>query len=285
MIGRIRLRLVRALRRIVSRFKVQVPVYVPVFKNGLLKGRKALVTGGTGGIGYSIAKSFLESGATICITGRCEDRINAAIRSLQEMSCVEGGTQDKVYGIVMNNLEVSSFQEKVYMAQELMKGLDILVNNAGVVDGDRNEASYDLVLNTNTKAPYYLSNIIAQDWVTKGIKGNILNVCSSSSLRPGQNPYIISKWGLRSITLGLAKTYASRGIVVNGVAPGPTDTDSMKRLSGIGIDWTKNPAGRLVTRQEIANLAVILVSDLCRMVVGDILYVSGGAGVVTFDDV
>ena len=89
------------------------------------------------------------------------------------------------------------------------------------------------------------------------------------------------------MTLGLAKSYASKGIVVNGIAPGPTDTDAMKDISGdgMGIDWAKNPAGRLVTRQEIANLAVVLASDLSRMVIGDVLYVSGGAGVVTFDDV
>ncbi len=285
MLGRIRSKLVSAFRRFSLMFKVRVPVYVPVLKNDLLSGRKALITGGTGGIGYAIAKAFLECGAIVCITGRSEERVNCAIRLLQEDFTIVGDVKRRIYGIAMDNLDVMAFPEKVKTVCEMMQGLDILVNNAGVVGSDGSESSYDLVLATNTKAPYFLSNIIAKDWISKGIKGNILNVCSSSSLRPGQNPYIISKWGLRSITLGLARSFAAKGIVVNGIAPGPTDTESMRKLSGIGIDWTKNPTGRLVTKQEIANLAVVLVSDLSRMVIGDILYVSGGAGVVTFDDV
>ena len=287
MIGKLKSRLIKQFRQFASKLKVHVPVYVPVLESNLLSGRKALVTGGTGGIGYAIAKAFLEAGASVCITGRNEDRINAAVKSLQEKSTVDGDSKRTIHGLVMNNLNIASFPDKVKTICEMMHGLDILVNNAGVVGNDASEDSYDLVLATNTKAPYFLSNLIAKQWAANGIKGNILNVCSSSSLRPGQNPYIISKWGLRSMTLGLARSYASNGIVVNGIAPGPTDTDAMKDISGygMGVDWAKNPAGRLVTRQEIANLAVVLVSDLSRMVIGDVLYVSGGAGVVTFDDV
>ena len=287
MIRKLKSRLVKLFRWVAAKFKVHEPVYVPVLKSNLLSGRKALVTGGTGGIGYAIAKAFLEAGAEVSITGRSEDKINDAIKSLKEETAANGDSQRMVHGVVMNNLDVASFPDKVKTICEMMNGLDILVNNAGVVGSDASEDSYDLVLATNTKAPYFLSNLIAKHWVANGIKGSILNVCSSSSLRPGQNPYIISKWGLRSMTLGLAKSYASKGIVVNGIAPGPTDTDAMKDISGdgMGIDWAKNPAGRLVTRQEIANLAVVLASDLSRMVIGDVLYVSGGAGVVTFDDV
>ena len=87
------------------------------------------------------------------------------------------------------------------------------------------------------------------------------------------------------MTLGLAKELIPYGIVVNGIAPGATATEHFAGKMENGIAYPSNPAGRMATVEEIANLAVILVSPLARMVVGDILYASGGAGVITFDDV
>ena len=124
---------------------------------------------------------------------------------------------------------------------------------------------------------------MSRKWIAGNVKGNILNVCSASSLRPGNSPYILSKWGVRSLTIGMAKQLIKHGIVVNGLAPGVTDTDKFTHGND-DICKASNPTGRMVTREEIANMAVILVSSLCRMVVGDILYMTGGGGVVTLDD-
>ena len=117
------------------------------------------------------------------------------------------------------------------------------------------------------------------------IQGNILNIASSSSLRPGNSPYILSKWGVRSLTLGMAKTLIPYGIVVNGLAPGPTNTPMLFKDDYDGIELSSNPSGRYGTSEEVANLAVILVSSLGRLIVGDTLFMTGGAGVLTFDDV
>ena len=272
-------------KRLFAMCKKLEPVYVPVYHNDLLKGRRALITGGTGGIGFAIARAFLDAGASVVITGRDEVRINKAIGELNGKDCL-GGCK----GIVLDNRQVKSFEAKVNECNTLMGDIDILVNNAGGFGsgnfGQTDEDDWDRIIDTNLKGAYFLSQCLSEIWKAKRIKANILNVCSSSSLRPGQNPYIISKWGLRSMTLGLAKSLVGYNIVVNGIAPGPTDTDLMKGMTNdSGLGWRSNPAGRLVTRQEVANLAVILVSDLSRMIVGDIVYVSGGAGVVTFDDV
>lgn len=264
--------------------KKKVPVYIPVLQSDLLIGRKALITGGTGGIGFAIAAAFLRAGASVVITGRDKERLSVAIAKLKPC-CREGAVVD---GLVLDNIDVKSFPRKIQDCRAKMGGLDILVNNAGVVKGvgfgSTKESDYDAILDTNLKGAYFLSQQCACMWRDDKVKSNILNVCSASSLRPGQNPYILSKWGLRALTMGLAKSFARYGVVVNGIAPGPADTESMTH-GGDGIDWNPNPAQRLVTREEIANLSVVLVSDLSRMVVGDILYVSGGAGVVTFDDV
>lgn len=276
----------RRMQAFMNRWKKAVPVYIPVLESRLLEGRKALITGGTGGIGYAIAKAYVNAGASVVITGRNEMRVNEAVDKLK----AECEKSSGIYGLVLDNCAVSNFREKILACAEMLGGLDILVNNAGVVKGmglgSTQEADYDVIMDTNLKGAYFLSQACASFWrEMKNVKANILNVCSASSLRPGQNPYILSKWGLRSLTLELARSYTRDGIVVNAIAPGPTDTDSMMQMGAGGIDWEKNPANRFVTRTEIANLAVVLVSDLSRMVVGDVVYASGGAGVITYDDV
>ncbi len=273
------------IRRCLKSCRRLEPVYIPVYQNDLLKGRKALITGGTGGIGFAIASAFLDAGASVVITGRDETRVSKSVDELNEKSDV-----GVCKGIVLDNRRVEDFESKLKEGNELIGDIDVLVNNAGVFGGENlgstQECDYDRILDTNLKGAYFLSQCLSEFWKEKKVKANILNVCSSSSLRPGQNPYIISKWGLRSLTLGLAKSLARHNIVVNGIAPGPTDTDAMKEIANeAGLNWPANPAGRLVTRQEVANLAVILVSDLSRMVVGDVVYISGGAGLITFDDV
>ena len=115
------------------------------------------------------------------------------------------------------------------------------------------------------------------------IKGNILNIASSSSLRPAISAYTLSKWGIRGLTMGLAKALAPYGITVNGIAPGPTATP-MLRSYGNNITNNNIPLGRFVMPEEIANMAVFLVSGLGRSVIGDIVYMTGGAGVITYED-
>ena len=260
--------------------EVRIPVRVPVLQSNLLENRVALITGGSGAIGSAIARRFVDSGCKVIIAGRSQERLEACRRSIGSSN---------VHDIVLDIIDVASFADKI---QELEnRGLmpDILVNNAGVVlsggsyrQGEVSE--YDHVLNTNLRGTAFLSRVVADAWRKSAIRGNILNICSTSSNRPGTSPYILSKWGMRALTLGLAKQLIKDGIVVNGLAPGPTDTEAFVASEDNGISCASNPSGRLVTRDEIANLAVILVSDMARMVVGDIVYAGGGAAIVTFDD-
>lgn len=277
---------IRRLAKKTSRnFQRTVPIYVPVLQCDWLRGRAALITGGTSGIGFAIAEAFLRSGASVVITGRHEERLHAARERLSKIS---GNAH--VFSIVMDNSNVASIEVgfKKALTLPLPSQLDILVNNAGVglgSFGSTSESDYDTVLDTNLKGAYFLSQEFAKHAKQNRFRGNILNVCSSSSLRPANSPYVLSKWGLRALTLGLAKMLLPYGVVVNGIAPGPTATPMLiKDSTETGIDLNANPSGRYATAAEIANLATILVSDFGRMIVGDIIYVGGGAGTITFDD-
>lgn len=251
----------------------------------MLVNRTALVTGGTTGIGYEIAKSMLKAGANVVITGRDLGRINKACNSLKEST-----NCDRVAGLTLNNLDVNSFPNKIEEARSFFGRIDILVNNAGVLTYDtistENEGQYDKVLDTNLKGPFFLSQQVGKYMIENNIKGNILNVGSSSCLRPALSAYTLSKWGIRGLTLGLAKGLAPYGITVNGIAPGQTLTVMVPNHEKIDNLYRDNiPLGRYILPVEIANMAVILVSDLGRAVMGDIVYMTGGAGNLTYEDI
>lgn len=267
-------RIVKGIVRTVRCAPAQIPVYVPVLQSELLKGRTALVTGGGGGIGYAIAEAFLCAGAKVVISGRNEEKLKEAASKLFD--------KGDVSYVQMDNTHVASFG----VAISNIPAFDILVNNAGYVGGgsfgNTQESEYDKVMDTNLKGAYFLSEAVSKLWIQNGTKGNILNICSASSLRPGQSPYILSKWGLRALTVGMAKSLIKHGIVVNGLAPGCTNT---QKFSPNGdITNARNPSGRMVTVEEIANMAVILVSSLSRMIVGDVVYMTGGGAITTLDD-
>lgn len=140
------------------------------------------------------------------------------------------------------------------------------------------------MLDTNLKGTAFLSRTVARYMIENKIQGNILNIASSSSLRPAISAYTLSKWGIRGLTLGLAKALIPYGIVVNGIAPGPTATPMLLPDGGEDIGNDTLPGGRYAMPEEIANMAVVLVSGMGRTVVGDIVYMTGGAGLITFED-
>ena len=253
--------------------------------NQLLKGRTAIITGGTSGIGLSIAKQFVRSGAYVIITGRSQSRIDEACNRIN----LETDTKCLVRGLVLDNTAVDTFQSKLTESLSLLppdrKDIDILVNNAGILGGNLESVTpenYDLIMNTNLRGTLFLSKLICEYYLQNDIKGNVLNIASSSSLRPGESVYTISKWGVRSLTLGLARHYSKYGITVNGLAPGPTATPMLLKKDSDNL-FKDIPLGRYILPEEIANLAVVLVSELGRPVIGDILYATGGFGNVTYE--
>ena len=256
--------------------------------NELLKGRTALITGGTSGIGLEMAISFINAGAFVVITGRDESRLESARQKIRNKTM----QAERIARVVMDNRDVDTFNQKFIEILELTpnKQIDILVNNAGVIGagnfGNIKSEVFDSVIGTNLKGVLFLSQIVAHHMKDNKIEGNILNIASSSSLRPATQTYTLSKWGIRGLTLGMARMLAPYNIVVNGIAPGPTATPML--IHNKIDDNIYNPkliTERYATPEEIANMGVILVSNMSRMIIGDIIYMTGGAGILINEDI
>ena len=256
--------------------KIQ-PIIVPVEKEKLLDGKVALITGGTSGIGLAVAQAFQNAGAKVIITGTNQQKLEIALKKM-------GGGAN---GLLIDVRDTEHLPDKVKEAEALFEEnrIDILVNSAGVVVKHDfwgiDEKEYDRIMDTNAKGTFFMSQAVGKAMIEKQIKGHILNVTSSSALRPAWTPYQMSKWAVRGLTLGLADTLLPYGIVVNAIAPGPTATPMLGKTEGSSISEPNNPSKRYAMPEEIASMAVYMVSDAGRMIVGDTVYMTGGSGTIT----
>lgn len=247
----------------------------------MLEDRCALITGGTSGIGLAIAEAYLKAGAKVVVTGRSESKLQKVVEELSQFGDVKG--------LVLDITKIQTLKDKFEDAVAKFGMIDILVNNAGVsgaVIKDATPDNFDTVLDTNLKGVFFLSQIVGRYMVNNKIHGNILNISSASCIRPAACAYTISKWGIRGFTKGLARTLLPYGITVNALAPGPTATPLLKKQADSDdISLPRTPAGRYALPCEIANMAVVLVSDIARLVVGDTVFMTGGAGNVNNGDI
>jgi 3-oxoacyl-[acyl-carrier protein] reductase len=259
---------------LLGKFVKRYPVIVKDVQTNLLKNKNALITGGNSGIGLEIAKKMIEAGANVTIIGRNRDK---TISVAKEMNC----------SYIIE--DISDTKKLIEDITEYIKDkrIDILVNSAGVLDKElwlaKTPEGFDKVMNTNLKAIYFLCQTIANHMINKNIKGHILNISSSSSMRPSWGPYQLSKRALNGLTLGFAQRLAPNGIIVNGIAPGVTATPMMDGVLEEGNLSYPNPLRRASAPEEIANLAVFLASDLGNSVVGDTVMMTGGSGNLSFD--
>lgn len=248
----------------------------------LLQDRVVLITGGSSGIGKEIARACLGCGAKVIITARNDHKLKQTVEELRNVS-------EEIYSLPLDVSHVDNMLNVIAEAEKMVGcKLTTLVNNAGVALGsfdNLKESEFMSVLETNVKGTVFMSKCFSDYLIQNGIKGNILNVVSSSGLRPALSAYEISKWGLRGFTAGLAKKMIPYGIVVNGIAPGPTATPMLMADGEHNLVHPTNPSGRFTTPEEVANLAVYLISNMARQIVGDIVCMTGGAGITTFDDV
>ena len=259
-----------------SKEKIAIPTLCGVEE--LLVGRTALITGGSSGIGFSIAKKFLSAGCKVIIAGTNGDKLK---------KCSDTLNNSRLKTIIIDLNCINTLNDKIKSASELFdsNGIDILVNCAGYNPKktffEINEADYDKTMDVNVKGTFFMCQAIANYMIQNKIQGHILNLSSSSALRPAWSPYEMSKWTIKGFTVGLADSLLPYGIVVNAIAPGPTATPMLGVAEDGDLDLQSSPIGRFATPDEIATLALILVSDLGSLVIGDTLYASGGSGVIS----
>lgn len=275
----------RLKRKFITVIQKEIPVKIPEFCGSLLENKTVLITGGGSGIGYAIAEACIRNGAKVVITGRNRDKLEHAIKVWRQEFNAD------VDYVVMDICETETLKSafEAVLEKTNQKGIDILVNNAGVSEGamfgQTEEELFDLTMETNVKGTYFLSQIFANYLISNKKGGNILNICSVSGVRPAVTPYMCSKWSEIGLTKGMGKKLIPYGIVVNGLAPGPTASGMLEKKADGNLRLETSPAGRYVTPEEVANMAVILISDMGKMIVGETLFITGGCGTLTLDDI
>lgn len=269
----------KIIKKIIKLFKKKekIPIINIIEKDKLLKDKVVLITGGSGGIGYAIAKKFHSSGAKIILTGRDESKLKKCCEELK----------DNCKYIVMNQADISKINEKIEDAIKIYGKIDILVNSAGthIVKDNLNflnilNDEYDKVMDLNLKSTYFVTQKVAKYMIDQKIKGHILMISSQRGLEPSWSPYSLSKRGLNGLTKGLAQELLKYGIIVNGIAPGPTATNMQLYKSGDSIYTDQTSLERYTMPEEVAEYANLLVSELGNTIIGDIIYMSGGRGII-----
>ena len=238
-----------------------------------LKGRKALVTGATGGIGGAVARALHARGAEVVLSGTRREVLDKLAAELGE----------RVHVVPANLADTAEVEALVPAAEEAMGGLDILVNNAGITRDNlfmrMKDEEWDAVLAVNLTSAFRLSRAAVKGMMRRRF-GRIISIGSivGATGNPGQGNYAAAKAGLVGMTKALAAEVASRGITVNCVAPGfiatpMTDALNEKQRESI---LGNVPAGRLGTSEEVAAAVVYLASDEAAYVTGHTLHVNGG---------
>ena len=243
-----------------------------------LKGKIALVTGSSQGIGYSLAKGLAEAGATVVINGRNEEKLKAAAETLKA-----AGLSVHARAFDVSDSKIGA--DGVDAIEREIGPIDILVNNAGMTRRAPTEEMPDEIwheiIRTNLDGVFFMSRAVGRHMIPRK-RGSIINICSVMSElgRPTIVPYTASKGGVKMMTKGLAADWGKHGIRVNGIGPGYFTTPLNKAL----IDdekfsaWvaSRTPLARWGDTEELVGAAIYLASDAASFVTGHVLFVDGG---------
>lgn len=243
----------------------------------MLKGKVAVVTGGTRGIGYAVVKKYLENGAKVVLFGSRAETVEKALSSLKEEN-----PQWEVEGDYPNLSDAEAVKEAIEKVKERFGRIDILVNNAGMSDSTKlenyAEGQFEKVMKLNVNALFNAIQPAAAIMREQG-GGCILNTSSMVSIsgQPGGVAYPTSKFAVNGLTLSLARELGPSNIRVNAVAPGITKTDMVAALPEQMIQPMINaiPLRRIGEPEDIANAFLFLASDMASYVTGEILSVDG----------
>ena len=243
-----------------------------------LKGKTALITGSSQGIGLAIARALASAGAHVVLNGRDQKRLSDATETLR----ADG------FGVGQSCFDVTRREQVVAAVDRIVEDLgriDILVNNAGIQHRtpleDFPEERWHALMATNLDSVFFVGQAVAKHMIQNG-GGKIINVCSVQSEmgRPGIAPYVASKGAVKMLTKGMCIDWGKYNIQVNGLGPGYFKTKLNEALVN-DVDFsqwltTRTPAGRWGNVDELSGAAIFLASPASNFVTGHILYVDGG---------
>jgi len=242
-----------------------------------LDGRRALITGSSGGIGLALARALAQAGAHVILNGRDTGKLAAATALLQ----AEGLPASSMSFDVTEGEAVRAAIEQI----EAQGPIDILVNNAGMTIraplDEFADADWHRIMKTNLDSAYYVGQSVARKMIPRG-RGKIINICSVQSElgRPGIAPYMATKGAMKMLTKGMAIDWGPHGLQVNGLGPGYFKTELTQALvdDATFSAWLvgRTPSRRWGDVEDLGPAIVFLASEASRFVNGHILYVDGG---------
>lgn len=241
-----------------------------------LKGKRALVTGASKGIGAEIAIDLSRAGAEVILLGRTEISLSSTVQTISKLD----GVVSTIICDLSDPVSISSVLSKVESL-----GVDILVNNAGMIlRDDALEVSlenWNVVIQTNITSLFQFSQAVARSMVRKN-QGRIINIASLLSFQGGIRvpAYAASKHAVAGLTKALANEWSAHGINVNAIAPGYIETDNTEPLRQDPVRSAsileRIPIKRWGTTSDISSVAVFLAAPASRYISGEIIVVDGG---------
>lgn len=248
-----------------------------------LEGKVALITGGSRGIGKAIALTFADAGADIVVSSR-------KLPALEEVAAEVQAKGRRALPVAAHNREPDDLRQLIERVKDEFGRLDILVNNAATNPVmaplvDIEERAFDVIMNTNLKGYFLLSQMAAKMMIAQGGNGNILNISSVGGITPdrGLGVYCISKAAINMLTRALAVELGDYNIRVNALAPGVVRTYFSQALWSnealMAQEMKHTPLKRIAEPEEVAQMALTVVSDAAAYVTGQIIVMDGGGSV------
>jgi NAD(P)-dependent dehydrogenase (short-subunit alcohol dehydrogenase family) len=253
--------------------------HTPVLDSFRLDGKVALVTGGSKGLGLTMATALAEAGADVALSGRTLETCNDAA------SKIAAATGRKAKGFAADVTSAPDIERLVKDIEASLGPIDILINNAGVnirgtID-QLSEADWDSVIDTNLKGPFLVARAVGPRMVKRGW-GRVVNLGSilGAVALGGRAPYASSKAGVINLTRVMALEWAGTGVTANAICPGPFATEMNLPLLNDPVKYQefvkKIPMGRWGELDEITGAVVFLSSPASSFVTGSAVFVDGG---------
>lgn len=238
-----------------------------------LNNMNIVITGGTSGIGYEIANRAMQLGANVLIIGRNKEKLE---KIEKELKC-------NILEWDINQIDL--LEEKIDRIMKIFNGrIDCLINNAGIYNNsaclETDSNIFDSMINTNLKAPYFISKEIIKRCFIKQNKGNIIFISSNRGIMGDDCVYGISKSGVINFTKGLAKKYLNNNIRVNSIAPGMTTSNinGIKDTENLYAEYLKGK--RVLSAREIAEIVMFFVSEASTCITGQVIACDNGESIL-----
>ncbi|MFL9843212.1 gluconate 5-dehydrogenase [Flavobacterium rhizosphaerae] len=244
-----------------------------------LQGKKAVITGGTHGLGMAMAMGLAQAGAELLITSTTPQKLEEALEYYKSFGFA-------AYGYVFDVTDEKAAEENVTKMIDEHGQIDILVNNAGIIKRvmaiDMPVEDFRKVIDVDLVGVFIMSKLVAKGMIARR-SGKIINICSMMSElgRDNVSAYAAAKGGLKMLTRNLATEWAKYNIQVNGIGPGYFATSQTEPIRVAGNPFNefiinRTPSGRWGNPEDLAGTAIFLASEASNFINGQIIYVDGG---------